>query len=170
MLPVPWYHVIDDPKGNTLILNLHVQPGAKRTEVAGPHGDALKIRLSAHPVEGAANAELIELVACAFWGAATAGNAETGRQIPPQGGRSQGSPFRSGSVIHPNSKSGITLVHLKQSICTGFENAGGRNYLAMVMLGTPRRGISEMVIWNNRYSIWNASRFQRASGPAVSTV
>ena len=66
MLPAPWYHVIDDPKGNTLILNLHVQPGAKRTEVAGPHGDALKIRLSAHPVEGAVNAELIEFVACAF--------------------------------------------------------------------------------------------------------
>jgi hypothetical protein len=44
-------------------LTLHVQPGAKRTEVAGLHGDALKIRLSADPVDGKANAELIRFVA-----------------------------------------------------------------------------------------------------------
>ncbi len=29
------------------MLELHVQPGAKRTEVAGLHGDRLKIRLAA---------------------------------------------------------------------------------------------------------------------------
>lgn len=44
-------------------LRLHVQPGAKRTEVAGVHGDALKIRLAAPPVEGKANAELIRFFA-----------------------------------------------------------------------------------------------------------
>jgi uncharacterized protein (TIGR00251 family) len=46
-----------------LLLVLHVQPGAKRTEVAGLHGDALKVRLRARPVEGAANAALLEFLA-----------------------------------------------------------------------------------------------------------
>ena len=44
-------------------LTLHVQPGAKKTEVAGEHGDALKIRLHAPPVEGQANAHLIAFLA-----------------------------------------------------------------------------------------------------------
>jgi uncharacterized protein (TIGR00251 family) len=61
-----WCRIIGGPKGNTLILTLHVQPGAKRTEVAGLHGDALKIRLAAPPVEGAANAELMEFIARVF--------------------------------------------------------------------------------------------------------
>ena len=49
-----------------LSLTLHVQPGAKRTEVAGIHGEALKIRLAAPPVEGKANAELLRYLAEAF--------------------------------------------------------------------------------------------------------
>lgn len=44
-------------------LTLHIQPGAKKTEVAGLHGDALKIRLAAPPVDGKANAALIAFVA-----------------------------------------------------------------------------------------------------------
>ena len=44
-------------------LTLHIQPGAKKTEVAGAHGDALKIRLAAPPVDGKANATLIGFVA-----------------------------------------------------------------------------------------------------------
>ena len=47
-------------------LTLHVQPGAKRTEVAGTHGDALRIRLAAPPVDGKANAELLRFLADAF--------------------------------------------------------------------------------------------------------
>jgi uncharacterized protein (TIGR00251 family) len=49
-----------------VVLTLHVQPGAKRTEVAGVHGDALKLRLAAPPVEGKANAELVRFLADAF--------------------------------------------------------------------------------------------------------
>jgi len=42
-------------------------------------------------------------------------------------------------------------------------------HFAIVMLGTPTRGTSVTVIWNNRYSNWKASRFQRADGPVVFT-
>lgn len=49
--------------GGILTLTLHIQPGAKKTEVAGEHGDALKIRLAAPPVDGKANAALLEFVA-----------------------------------------------------------------------------------------------------------
>jgi len=44
-------------------LTLHIQPGAKKTEVAGLYGDALKIRLAAPPVDGKANAALLAFVA-----------------------------------------------------------------------------------------------------------
>jgi uncharacterized protein (TIGR00251 family) len=50
-------------RGAVATLTLHVQPGARKTEVAGLHGDALKIRLAAPPVDGKANAALIEFVA-----------------------------------------------------------------------------------------------------------
>jgi hypothetical protein len=49
-----------------VVLALHVQPGAKRTEVAGMHGGALKVRLAAPPVDGKANAELLRFLADAF--------------------------------------------------------------------------------------------------------
>ena len=42
---------------------VHVQPRAKRSEVAGRHGDAIKVRLAAPPVDGAANEELVRFLA-----------------------------------------------------------------------------------------------------------
>ena len=41
----------------------HVQTRAKRTEVVGWHDDAIKIRLQAPPVDGAANDELVRFLA-----------------------------------------------------------------------------------------------------------
>lgn len=44
-------------------LRLRVQPRASRTEVAGVHGDAIRVRLTAPPVDGAANEALVRLLA-----------------------------------------------------------------------------------------------------------
>jgi uncharacterized protein len=45
---------------------VRVQPRASNNQIAGVHGDALKIRLTAPPVEGAANAELVAFLANVF--------------------------------------------------------------------------------------------------------
>jgi uncharacterized protein (TIGR00251 family) len=39
-------------------MRLRAQPRAKRTEVVGMHGDALKLRVQAPPVDGKANAAI----------------------------------------------------------------------------------------------------------------
>lgn len=49
-----------------LRLAIHATPGAKRTEAAGAYGDALRVRLAAPPVDGKANAALIDWAARAF--------------------------------------------------------------------------------------------------------
>jgi uncharacterized protein len=48
------------------LLAVHAQPGAKRSEVAGLHGDALKLRIAAPPLEGRANEELTAFVAASL--------------------------------------------------------------------------------------------------------
>ena len=55
-----WLRVAADGR---ITLTLHIQPGAKMTEFAGLHGDALKIRLAAPPVDGKANEALIKFIA-----------------------------------------------------------------------------------------------------------
>jgi uncharacterized protein len=44
-------------------LSVRAQPRAARSEIVGQRGDALKVRLTAPPVEGAANRELEKLLA-----------------------------------------------------------------------------------------------------------
>ena len=46
-----------------VLVDVHVIPRAGTSGVAGTRGGALLVRLNAPPVEGAANAELIELLA-----------------------------------------------------------------------------------------------------------
>jgi hypothetical protein len=53
-------------QGADLVLNVHVQPNAARTEFCGLHGEAVKIRLHAPPVDGKANDELCRFLAQAF--------------------------------------------------------------------------------------------------------
>ena len=54
----------DGPEG--AVLTVHVQPNATRTEYVGVHGDALKFRVAAPPVEGAANEALCGYLAERF--------------------------------------------------------------------------------------------------------
>lgn len=87
--------------GQTITLTLHVQPGAKRNEIAGLHGAALKIRLAAPPVEGRANEALQKFIAELF--------AVPQRQV----GLKQGVQSRhkvvavSGSTVDPESLLGL---------------------------------------------------------------
>ena len=52
-----------EPIAGGVLLTLHIQPRASRTDLAGLHGGAIKVRVAAPPVEGAANAELVRFVA-----------------------------------------------------------------------------------------------------------
>jgi uncharacterized protein len=56
------YDVADD----AVVLRVHVSPGAGRTAVTGRHGDAIKVRVAAPPVDGRANAALVEFLATEF--------------------------------------------------------------------------------------------------------
>lgn len=48
------------------MLTIRVQPGARRSELAGPYGDALRVRIAAPAVDGQANDELIRFLAAEF--------------------------------------------------------------------------------------------------------
>jgi uncharacterized protein len=52
--------------GGRVRFSVRVQPRASNNQIAGVHGDALKVRLTAPPIDGAANKELIEFLADIF--------------------------------------------------------------------------------------------------------
>ncbi len=54
-----WYRKTPDG----WLLTLHIQPGAKKSEVVGLHGDALKVRVASPPVDGKANEALVAFIA-----------------------------------------------------------------------------------------------------------
>jgi uncharacterized protein (TIGR00251 family) len=47
-------------------LRVHAQPGARRTEITGLHGDALKVRVAAPALEDRANQALVDFLAATF--------------------------------------------------------------------------------------------------------
>lgn len=88
-----WYR----RSGEIIILTLHVQPGAKRSEISGLHGDALKIKLAAPPIDGRANDALLKYIAGLF--------DVPQRQVElKQGGQSRHKVLAiTGSVVEPES-------------------------------------------------------------------
>jgi len=69
-----WYRWRD----GALLLSCHLQPQAARDEFAGLHGERLKIRIQAPPVDGKANARLIAFLAERFGVAKNAVSIESG--------------------------------------------------------------------------------------------
>ena len=74
------------------MLELHIQPGARRSQVAGLHGERLKIRLAARAVDGAANKALVDFLAEKFSVAKSAVHIEYGetsrrKRVSVQGAR-----------------------------------------------------------------------------------
>jgi uncharacterized protein (TIGR00251 family) len=59
-------HPLCTVSGDGIVLNLHIQPRASKSEVCGVQGDALKIRLTSPPVDGAANKLCREFLADLF--------------------------------------------------------------------------------------------------------
>ena len=57
--PIAWL----DIRADRVRIRLYVQPRASRTEITGTHGDALRIRVAAPPVDGEANQELLRFLA-----------------------------------------------------------------------------------------------------------
>jgi uncharacterized protein (TIGR00251 family) len=55
-----------EAKGKSVRFAVHVQPRASRTEIAGMHGEAVKIRLHAPPVDGEANDSLVKFLSELF--------------------------------------------------------------------------------------------------------
>ncbi len=53
-------------QGEALVLWLRVQPKASRDEICGPHGEQLRVRITAPPVDGKANAHLLRFLAQVF--------------------------------------------------------------------------------------------------------
>jgi uncharacterized protein len=88
-----WYR----RNGEVITLTLHIQPGAKRSEIVGLHGEALKIKLAAPPIEGRANDALLKFIADLF--AVPLRNVEL-----KQGGQSRHKVVAvSGSKVEPES-------------------------------------------------------------------
>ncbi len=80
--------------GADLELSVHAQPGARTTEVQGLHADAIKIRISARAVEGAANDALLAFVASRIAGAAEAMRVGQRRDEPAQAASGSKAPDR----------------------------------------------------------------------------
>lgn len=53
-------------KDGSIIFSIRVVPRASRNQIVGEHSGALKIHLTSPPIDGAANAELVKLLAKQF--------------------------------------------------------------------------------------------------------
>lgn len=56
----------DNPKRSEVVLNVNVVPRASKSEVVGEVNGVLRVRIAAPPVDGAANEELLRVLAKKF--------------------------------------------------------------------------------------------------------
>jgi len=102
--------------GDSISLSIHVQPKASRTRIAGLHGDAVKLCITSPPVDGKANAAVIQFLAKLFKIPKAARNPCRRRSQPrqtPYSQRNFGGPGR-GSAATPSYSIGFS-----QAACTG---------------------------------------------------
>lgn len=67
-------------ENNKLVLNVYVQPRASRNRVAGMHGNAIKVCVTAPPVDNKANEAVINLIADLFKVPKSTVSIKSGRQ------------------------------------------------------------------------------------------
>jgi uncharacterized protein (TIGR00251 family) len=51
-----------EDKGNAIIINIRAVPRSAQNSIQGLHGDALKVRIQAPPIDGKANAFLVKFL------------------------------------------------------------------------------------------------------------
>ena len=56
-------HRVVEATDDAVVISVHAQPGAGRSEVLGRHGDALKVRVAVPPTQGRANQVITTLLA-----------------------------------------------------------------------------------------------------------
>ncbi|MFC1837286.1 DUF167 domain-containing protein [Thermodesulfobacteriota bacterium] len=71
---------IADTKNNNLALNVYVQPRASMNRVAGLHGSAIKVCVTAPPAENKANAAVVHFIAGLFRIPKSSVSIKSGRQ------------------------------------------------------------------------------------------
>lgn len=65
-LPYDMTYLREQADGTSVSLSIHVQPKASRTRLAGLHGEAVKLCITSPPVDGKANAAVIQFFAKLF--------------------------------------------------------------------------------------------------------
>lgn len=90
-------------KEGSVTFNVRVVPRASKSEIVGEHDGALKVRIASPPVDGAANEELIRLLAKTFGVAKSTVEILSGltsklKQVRVEGGRDKILPVLQGKI------------------------------------------------------------------------
>jgi len=113
-------------KDGTLIFKVRVVPRASRSELVGEHDGALRVRIAAPPIDGAANDELVRLLARVFAVPRsaidiTAGHAAKLKTVCVAGGRPD---LLKSKVESPKSKARVQVEVNNQLTDTSAEEPG----------------------------------------------
>ena len=82
------HRVVEAVEDDKVVIAVHAQAGAGRSEVVGRHGDALKVRVAVPPERGRANEAIARLLAETLGVPAASVSITPGRRRGPSGSRS----------------------------------------------------------------------------------